>query len=110
MDPHLRDIIESELDSLGHDPDRGSGLEWNLAGLRSIHMGELSYRIVYKADHASCTATVIAISHRGCIYDDLARMYQGPQDMAGSESVFSPELLGGGEGERRRRRRRKEGR
>lgn len=30
MNPGLRGIIESELNSLRHDPDLGSNLEWNL--------------------------------------------------------------------------------
>ena len=58
MNPRLRGIIESELDALRSDPGRGSKLEWNLAGLRSVHVGEFAYRIAYKTDRVACTATM----------------------------------------------------
>lgn len=77
MNPRLHGIIESELDALGGDPCRGSRLEWNLAGLRSVHVGEFAYRIVYKANRVSCTVTIVMIGHRDGIYDELARLQRG---------------------------------
>ena len=74
MNPRLRSIIESEIDSLRSDPGRGSKLEWNLAGLRSVYIDEFAYRIVYKTDRASCTVTIAMIDHRDGIYDELARL------------------------------------
>ena len=73
MDRRLRKIVESELDVLRHDPHRGSKLERNLAGMRSIHIGEFSYRIVYEVDHAACRIVVYRIRHRSASYDNLVR-------------------------------------
>ena len=77
MDTRLRNIIESELDALRHDPNRGPKLEWNLDGFRSIHIDEFSYRIVYKTDRASCTVTIARIDHRKGVYDELERLQSG---------------------------------
>ena len=77
MDPRLRGIIEPKLDALRSDPSRGPGLEWNLAGLRSVHADELACRVAYKADHASRTVTTAMIDHRGGTCGELARL-RGP--------------------------------
>ena len=77
MDTRLRGIIGSELDALRSDPNRGSRLEWNLAGLRSVHVDEFACRMVYKTDHASCTVTIAMTDHRGGACGELARL-RGP--------------------------------
>ena len=77
MDPRLRGIIESGLDALRSDPSRGPGLEWNLAGLRSVHAGELACRTAYKADRASRTVTIAMMDHRDGTCGELARL-RGP--------------------------------
>ena len=76
--PRLHGLVESELASLQDDPCRGSELVWNLSGLRSIHIDQFSYRIVYEIDRDTCTITIIAIDHRSSIYDELARLRQDP--------------------------------
>ena len=77
VDPRLRGIIESGLDALRSDPSRGPGLEWNLAGPRSVHADEFACRTVYKADRASRTATTAMMDRRGGTCDGLARL-RGP--------------------------------
>lgn len=50
-DQRLRKIAGSELGILRHDPPPWLKLERNLAGMRSIHIGEFSRRMVHEADH-----------------------------------------------------------
>ena len=77
LDPRLRGIIESGLDALRSDPSRGPGLEWNLAGPRSVHADEFACRTVYKADHALRTVTIAMMDHRDGACGELARL-RGP--------------------------------
>ena len=71
MDRRLRELVESELDALHHDPYRGSRLERDLKGMHSVHIDRFSYRIVYEVDHSACIITVHKIGHRKSAYDDL---------------------------------------
>lgn len=73
MDRRLREIIESELDVLRHDPWRGSRLKRDLEGMFSIHIDEFSYRIVYEVDHTACKIIIYRIRHRKAAYDKLVR-------------------------------------
>ena len=73
MDRRLHEIVESELDILRHNPRRGSKLKRNLEGMRSIHIDEFSYRIVYEIDRATCRVIIYRIRHRKAAYDGLVR-------------------------------------
>lgn len=73
MDPRLKKIVELEICLLDHDPRRGSELKWNLNDMRSVHIDQFSYRIVYETDYATSTITLDSIEPRGRVYDNLGR-------------------------------------
>ena len=73
MDPRLKKIIELEICLLKHDPQRGSELKWNFKDMRSIHIDQSSYRIVYETDYAASTITLNTIEPRDRVYDNLGR-------------------------------------
>lgn len=72
-DRRLRKVIESELDVLRYDPHRGSKLERDLVGMRSIHIDQFSYRIVYGVDHAACRIVIYRIRHRSASYSAVKK-------------------------------------
>lgn len=73
MDPRLKKIIELEICLLEDDPQRGFELKWNFKDMRSIHIGQFSYRIVYEIDYATSTITLNSTEPRGRVYDNLGR-------------------------------------
>ena len=72
--PKLLKQIHENIDQLKTNSELGKPLKQNLKDMRSIHIDQFSYRIVYKIEkgNPSDTITIHAISHRKDVYTDLS--------------------------------------
>ncbi len=73
-DPKLFKIINDSINQLETNPELGQELSQNLKGMRSIHINQFNYRIVYEVEQGnpSNIITVHAILHRKNAYSDLS--------------------------------------
>ncbi len=73
-DPKLLKIINESIDQLKINPNLGQELKQDLKGMRSIHINQFDYRIVYevKENNPKNIITVHTISHRKNAYSDLS--------------------------------------
>lgn len=74
-DPKLLDIINTNIDQLETNPELGEELSQDLKGMRSIHINQYHYRIVYEVETGNPTnkVTVHAIAHRKEVYAELSQ-------------------------------------
>lgn len=69
--PELKSKIRAALDSLAEDPYQGKALQENLTGLRSYRVAR--YRIVYRIRKSVLEVHVVAIGHRGRVYQAITQ-------------------------------------
>ncbi len=80
-DPKLLEQINEVINSLETNPGLGEELTQDLKGMRSVHLNQFHYRIVYEVerDNSHARVTVHAIAHRKEAYDKLTK-YLGRGD------------------------------
>ena len=73
-DPKLLKQINDCVDGLETNPNLGESLSQDLAGMRSIHINQFHFRIVYEVnDNPSHKITIHVIAHRKDVYSDLSK-------------------------------------
>jgi mRNA interferase RelE/StbE len=68
--PDLRQSLKEALRALAADPSLGEPLKAELAGFWKYRVRR--FRIVYELDHKARLLRVLAIGHRGSVYERLA--------------------------------------
>ena len=71
LDPQIRRQVWAATETLAEDPERGKPLQMTLKGLRSWRTG--AYRIIYRIVEDRIEILVIAIGHRGDVYERIRR-------------------------------------
>ena len=71
LDPQIRRRVRSAVETLAEDPERGRPLQMSLNGLRSWRTGD--YRIVYRLKESEIEILVVAVGHRGDVYERIRR-------------------------------------
>ena len=73
-DPKLKKIINNSIDELKTNSELGEKLTQDLNGMRSIHIEQFKFRIVYavKEGNPQTMIVVHAIAHRKEVYDELS--------------------------------------
>ncbi|MBI4366154.1 MAG: type II toxin-antitoxin system RelE/ParE family toxin [Deltaproteobacteria bacterium] len=70
LHPVLKTKVRAAFDLLAEDPYQGKVLKENLAGLRSFRVA--GYRIVYRIYHKALQVYIVALGHRGDVYQSLS--------------------------------------
>jgi len=73
--PDLRRSVRHARATLGSDPTRGAELQRELSGLRRYRVRR--FRIVYEVNSKARIVRVLAIGHRGSIYEEIADARKG---------------------------------
>lgn len=72
--PKLLKMINDNIDKLETNPKLGEELSQDLEGLRSIHINQFHFRIVYELEECNPRNKIIVhvIAHRKDVYSELA--------------------------------------
>ncbi|MBM3367600.1 MAG: cytotoxin [Betaproteobacteria bacterium] len=70
LHPDLKHAVRAALDEIARNPDSGSALQRELAGLRKYRVRR--YRLVFRVVPALREIRILAFGHRSSIYEEVA--------------------------------------